>query len=61
MILILLCFVLFVSGCSSNDEKVDFTRPVPEFKIRRSKTVRHTLPKFKETNDNGKFYIIKRK
>jgi len=62
MRLILLCFVLFLSGCSSAEkEKVDFKIPVPEFKIRRSKTVRHPLPKFNDAKDNGKLYILKRK
>jgi len=53
------CLVFFTLGCSSPPEPPP--DPAKEFKkrFRVTKTVRYPLPKFKDTTDNGKLYIIR--
>jgi len=64
MKIIILCtvFIFFVFGCSSSSKlPPKLSDPTSEFKakFKVSKTVRHPLPKFDDTNDNRKLYRIK--
>lgn len=51
--------IFLTLGCSSKPEPPP--DPAKEFKkkFRLIKTVRHPLPEFKDTTDNGQLYIIK--
>jgi hypothetical protein len=59
IVIICVSLVSLTLGCSSSPEPPP--DPMKEFKkkFRVTKTIRHPLPKFEDTTDNGKLYIIR--